>query len=194
MLGLAAAACSLFVPLRARRRAGRIYLALVLDPRRRALRARSSAPTARSRSWCGSSAGRTGSSRASPRSPASCTSSGRSRRWYSSSRCFVAVAPRRRAIIASHVRFYKHHVFFCLNRRDAPENCCACHGSEAMRDYAKKRIKELKLARRGQGPHQPGRLPRPLRGRPVHRRLPRGGLVHLRRQDRTSTRSSTSTW
>jgi len=20
--------------------------------------------------------------------------------------------------------YYKHHVFFCLNKRDAPENCC----------------------------------------------------------------------
>ena len=41
--------------------------------------------------------------------------------------------------------YYKHHVFFCLNKREAPENCCACHGSEAMQEYAKKRIKELKL-------------------------------------------------
>jgi (2Fe-2S) ferredoxin len=41
--------------------------------------------------------------------------------------------------------FYKHHVFFCLNKRDAPENCCACHGSEEMRAYAKSRIKELGL-------------------------------------------------
>ena len=45
--------------------------------------------------------------------------------------------------------FYKHHVFFCQNRRDPPEACCACHNAEAMRDYAKKRIKELKLS--GQG-------------------------------------------
>jgi (2Fe-2S) ferredoxin len=41
--------------------------------------------------------------------------------------------------------FYKHHVFMCLNKREAPENCCACHGSEAMRKYAKKRMKELGL-------------------------------------------------
>ena len=33
----------------------------------------------------------------------------------------------------------------CLNKREAPENCCACHGSEAMRKYAKKRMKELGL-------------------------------------------------
>ena len=42
--------------------------------------------------------------------------------------------------------FYKHHVFFCLNQREAPEACCACHNAEAMRDYAKKRVKELKLS------------------------------------------------
>ena len=42
--------------------------------------------------------------------------------------------------------FYKHHVFFCLNQRDAPEACCACHGAQAMQEYAKKRIKELKLS------------------------------------------------
>jgi (2Fe-2S) ferredoxin len=41
--------------------------------------------------------------------------------------------------------YYKHHVFFCLNKRDAPEACCACHDAEGMRDYAKKRVKELKL-------------------------------------------------
>jgi (2Fe-2S) ferredoxin len=42
--------------------------------------------------------------------------------------------------------FYKHHVFFCTNRREAPEACCACHNAEAMRDYAKKRVKELELS------------------------------------------------
>jgi (2Fe-2S) ferredoxin len=46
--------------------------------------------------------------------------------------------------------FYKHHVFMCLNKREAPENCCACHGSEAMRKYAKKRMKELGLHGEGQ--------------------------------------------
>jgi (2Fe-2S) ferredoxin len=45
--------------------------------------------------------------------------------------------------------FYKHHVFICLNKREAPENCCACHNSEAMQKYAKKRCKELGLT--GQG-------------------------------------------
>ena len=42
--------------------------------------------------------------------------------------------------------FYKHHVFFCLNKREPPEACCACHNSEAMKDYAKKRVKELRLS------------------------------------------------
>ena len=41
--------------------------------------------------------------------------------------------------------FYKHHVFMCLNKRDAPENCCACHGAETMQEYAKKRMKKLGL-------------------------------------------------
>ena len=42
--------------------------------------------------------------------------------------------------------FYKHHVFFCLNQRDAPEACCACHGAKNMQEHAKKRIKQLKLS------------------------------------------------
>jgi len=41
--------------------------------------------------------------------------------------------------------FYKHHVFFCTNRRDPPEACCANHNAQGMRDYAKKRIKALGL-------------------------------------------------
>ena len=41
--------------------------------------------------------------------------------------------------------YYKHHVFFCQNRRDPPAACCAAHNAEAMRDYAKKRVKALKL-------------------------------------------------
>ena len=45
--------------------------------------------------------------------------------------------------------FYKHHVFFCVNKRTAPENCCACHGSEELREYAKKRIKQLGMSGHG---------------------------------------------
>ncbi len=42
--------------------------------------------------------------------------------------------------------YYQRHVFFCVNRRDPPQACCACRGSEALRDYAKRRVKELALA------------------------------------------------
>ena len=45
--------------------------------------------------------------------------------------------------------YYRHHVFFCLNQRDAGENCCANHDAEALQAYAKQRIKELKLNGRG---------------------------------------------
>lgn len=45
--------------------------------------------------------------------------------------------------------FYKYHVFFCTNQRDAGESCCADHNARAMRDYAKKRSKELGLAKPG---------------------------------------------
>jgi len=40
-------------------------------------------------------------------------------------------------------------MFFCLNRRDPPEACCANHDSERMRAYAKDRVKELGLAGEG---------------------------------------------
>lgn len=39
--------------------------------------------------------------------------------------------------------YYRHHVFFCTNRREDGGACCADHGAQAMRDYAKKRCKEL---------------------------------------------------
>jgi (2Fe-2S) ferredoxin len=45
--------------------------------------------------------------------------------------------------------YYRHHVFFCLNQRDAGENCCANHDSEKLQAYAKQRVKELKLNGRG---------------------------------------------
>ncbi len=40
---------------------------------------------------------------------------------------------------------YRYHVFFCVNQRAAGEACCANHGSAALRDYAKRRVKELRL-------------------------------------------------
>ena len=43
--------------------------------------------------------------------------------------------------------FYKHHVFFCLNKRDDETRAsCARCGAEEMQEYAKKRIKGLKLS------------------------------------------------
>ena len=42
---------------------------------------------------------------------------------------------------------YQHHVFCCLNQREAghPRGCCAARGSVALRDYMKARAKELGL-------------------------------------------------
>ena len=39
--------------------------------------------------------------------------------------------------------YYRYHLFFCVNRRDDGSACCANHQSQAMRDYAKERIKAL---------------------------------------------------
>jgi (2Fe-2S) ferredoxin len=41
---------------------------------------------------------------------------------------------------------YSHHVFFCCNQREGGARCCNDHGSQDMRDYAKQKIKGLKLA------------------------------------------------
>ena len=45
--------------------------------------------------------------------------------------------------------YYQRHVFFCCNKRDPPEACCANHGAPELQAYAKARIKELGL--RGKG-------------------------------------------
>ena len=45
--------------------------------------------------------------------------------------------------------YYRHHVFFCCNQREPGKACCNNHGSQAMRDYAKQRVKELGLAGAG---------------------------------------------
>ncbi|MDR2001217.1 MAG: (2Fe-2S) ferredoxin domain-containing protein [Zoogloeaceae bacterium] len=39
--------------------------------------------------------------------------------------------------------YFKYHVFFCANQRDAGESCCNNHGAAAMRDYCKQRVKAL---------------------------------------------------
>ncbi|HQR04475.1 MAG: (2Fe-2S) ferredoxin domain-containing protein [Proteobacteria bacterium] len=41
--------------------------------------------------------------------------------------------------------YFKHHVFFCCNQRDNGEACCAPHGADALRDYAKGKTKALGL-------------------------------------------------
>ena len=45
--------------------------------------------------------------------------------------------------------YYKHHVFFCVNRREDGSACCNQHDAEGVRGYAKDRIKALNL--NGQG-------------------------------------------
>lgn len=42
--------------------------------------------------------------------------------------------------------YYKHHVFFCLNQREGGEPCCNNHGATELQEYAKARIKSLKLS------------------------------------------------
>lgn len=42
--------------------------------------------------------------------------------------------------------YYDKHVFFCTNQRAPGEACCANHDAQAMRAYAKQRIKDLDLA------------------------------------------------
>ena len=45
--------------------------------------------------------------------------------------------------------YYERHIFFCTNSRDEGP-CCAEHGSKALRDYAKQRVKDLGI-RGGEG-------------------------------------------
>ena len=45
--------------------------------------------------------------------------------------------------------FFKYHVFFCCNQREADESCCARFGARKMRDYARQRVKALELAGEG---------------------------------------------
>lgn len=40
---------------------------------------------------------------------------------------------------------FKHHVFFCLNKRSNGEDCCDQHNAFALFEYAKNRVKELGL-------------------------------------------------
>ena len=38
---------------------------------------------------------------------------------------------------------FDYHVFFCTNQREGGEACCNDHGAADVRDYMKKRVKEL---------------------------------------------------
>jgi (2Fe-2S) ferredoxin len=44
---------------------------------------------------------------------------------------------------------YSHHVFFCCNQRTNGEKCCNDAGASDVRDYAKKKVKELGLSGEG---------------------------------------------
>ena len=46
--------------------------------------------------------------------------------------------------------YYDKHVFFCCNQREPGDRpCCAAKGAAELRDYAKKRVKQLGLAGEG---------------------------------------------
>jgi (2Fe-2S) ferredoxin len=42
-------------------------------------------------------------------------------------------------------QIYKYHLFFCTHSRDDGTTHCEEHGAQSMRDYAKQRVKDLKL-------------------------------------------------
>ena len=44
------------------------------------------------------------------------------------------------------MNYYQYHVFFCVNQREDSAVCCNNIGAQDIRDYAKNRIKSLKLA------------------------------------------------
>ena len=42
--------------------------------------------------------------------------------------------------------YYQRHIFFCCNQRENGARCCNDSGAQEIRDYAKTRVKELKLS------------------------------------------------
>ena len=42
--------------------------------------------------------------------------------------------------------YYERHIFFCLNKRENGENCCADHGAQAAFDRCKSQVKSQGLA------------------------------------------------
>ena len=60
---------------------------------------------------------------------------------------------------------YSHHVFFCCNQRTNGEKCCNDAGASDVRDYAKKKVKELGLSGDGKVRiNMAGCLDRPMWG------------------------------
>ncbi len=45
--------------------------------------------------------------------------------------------------------YFEHHVFFCCNQRDDGRPSCNDKGAARVRDYAKRRVKELGLSGAG---------------------------------------------
>jgi (2Fe-2S) ferredoxin len=41
--------------------------------------------------------------------------------------------------------FYNYHLFFCTNSRDDGRSSCGDHQAQDLRNYAKQRVKDLKL-------------------------------------------------
>ena len=46
--------------------------------------------------------------------------------------------------------YFERHIFFCLNKRENGENCCADHGAQAGFERCKSQVKALALAGPGQ--------------------------------------------
>lgn len=61
-------------------------------------------------------------------------------------RCYSLFPPTATVTIMT---YYKYHVFFCVNKREDGSNCCQNFAAQAMRDYAKDRVKALGLAGKG---------------------------------------------
>lgn len=45
--------------------------------------------------------------------------------------------------------YYRNHVFFCTNQREGGRQCCGQCGSAGLRDYLKRRTKELGIDGKG---------------------------------------------
>ncbi len=44
-----------------------------------------------------------------------------------------------------HPSYYRYHIFFCTNKRSGGGSCCQQYQAEEMRDYLKKRTKQLDI-------------------------------------------------